>query len=233
MKAGTSSNSKRKLYSYREAVLEIYDADYAEHYPVYWNEGTKKKNIGNLQCIEDLLVDNGHWMDLCCGTGWHFGQVKRSCKKTGLDISPQQLKIGQRDHPEATYILGDVLEIESVSAFDLVTSFWLAYGYLDDTELIEQFCLKMVNWIKPGGNLILEVGDGQFVRTWNLTSRAQNSIERVFPRTDDWLKWTFFDRGGAHNLTTPDYSFFDDLLGRFFVEYERRFDNNWCGIGKR
>ena len=222
-----------KKNSYQEAVLAIYDAEYAQYYPTYWNEGCLIKNAGNLDCIDDLLLDNGDWIDLCCGTGWHFGKVSRTCNKTGLDLSPEQLAVAEKIHPEATFILGDVIETEPDPTFDLVTSFWFAYGYLDDTELIAEFCRKMVGWLKPGGNLILEVGDGALVSTWNASSRAQNSIARVFPRTDDWTKWSFFDRGGVHNLTTPEYSFFDEILGSFFDHFERRFENNWCGIGRR
>ncbi|MDZ4728448.1 MAG: class I SAM-dependent methyltransferase [Xanthomonadales bacterium] len=230
----TSDNPKiiRKK-SYQQAVLEIYDAPYAAFYPTYWNEGCTKKNLGNLQCIHELLDIGGNWLDLCCGTAWHFSMVSTPCQKTGLDLSPAQLSVARADHPECRFLQGDVLEIEPIPEYDLVTSFWMAYGYLDDVGMIEQFCKQMVAWLKPGGNLILEVGDGQLASTWNTTHRAASSIFRVFKRTDDWLKWSFFDVGGVHNLTTPPYSFFDEVLGPYFHAQERRFDTNWCGLGRK
>lgn len=228
-KLNTSSSGA----SYKDAVLSIYNADYANFYPTYWNEGCTKKNFGNLKCINDLLREDGKWIDLCCGTGWHFSEVATPCLKVGVDISPAQLEVARRLHPECDFLEGDVLDLESQPEFDLVTSFWLAYGYLDDENLIEKFCVQMTKWLKPGGNLILEVGDGTLARTWNSTNRAQTSISRVFKRTDNWQKWSFFDSGGVHNLTTPDYPFFDEVLGPYFETFERRFDTNWCGMGKK
>jgi SAM-dependent methyltransferase len=228
-----ASEKCKKLTPYREAVLSIYKEDYARFYPTYWNEGCTKKNHGNLKCLNDLLIPYGKWLDLCCGTGWHFGQITTPSEQVGLDLSPAQLQIARKNHPEARFVEGDVLSVKPHADYDLVTSFWFAYGYLDDVDLIKQFCEQMVAWVKPGGNLILEVGDGQLASTWNVSNRAQDSVFRVFNRSGDWMKWSFFDIGGVHNLTTPPYEFFDEILSPYFDRYERRFVNNWCGIGRK
>jgi len=217
---------------YRKSVLQIYDDAYAEAYAANWNESVPFKNPGNLQCIDELLVSHGSWLDLCCGTAWHFGQIDKPCEKTGLDLSASQLCMARKNFPAAYYIQGDVLEIEPSPDFDLVTSFWIAYGYLDDFQLIAEFCRRMVAWLKPGGNLVLEILDRDSVQGWNTSNRARQTIERVFKRSEDWRHWTFFDKGGAHNLATPDREFFDELLAPAFARNEFRFDRNWCGLGK-
>lgn len=218
---------------YQAAVKALYRDAYARRYASLWNEGWPRKNAENLQCVEDLLPAHGRWMDLCCGGGWHFGQVRKPCEKTGIDLSEAQLARARENNPDVTLIQDDVLEIPPTPDYDLVTCFWLSYGYLDDEGLIEQFCRRMTDWLKPGGNLVLEVADARAVHTWNESDRGRASSFRVIPRNDDGSRWAFLDAGGVHRLTTPDYAFFDRVLGPRFERHERRFRYNWCGIGRK
>lgn len=230
---GGPSATDRGEPAYRAAVQSLYDEDYARGYGQLWNMGWSRKNADNLRCIEDLLTVEGRWMDLCCGGGWHLAQVHTPCEKAGIDLSEAQLDIAREHNPGATLIQGDVLEVPPAPEYDLVTCFWLSYGYLDDEALIERFCRRMTGWLKQGGNLILEVADARAVHTWNESERGRATSFRVIPRNDDGSRWAFIDDGGIHRLTTPDYAFFDHVLGPRFERHERRFRYNWCGMGRK
>ncbi len=224
---------RQKKPPYQDAVRSIYNGEYVRRYATLWNEDWSQKNADNLRCVEDLLPANGKWLDLCCGGGWHFGKIQTPCEVTGLDLSESQLEVARENNPNARLILGDVLEVQPVPEYDLVSCFWLSYGYLDDMKLIEQFCRRMTEWLKPSGNLVIEVADARAVHTWNDSERGRNSFFRVLPRNASGSQWVFFDEGGVHRLTTPGYEFFDRVLGPAFERHERRFTYNWCGFSRR
>jgi ubiquinone/menaquinone biosynthesis C-methylase UbiE len=213
---------------YAKAVLDIYDDEYVEKYPLFYSLDWEQKNERDLACIDRLLKEGGNWLDLCCGNAWHFGAVSKKADKTGLDLSPAQIGLAKKNNPDAEFILGDVLEIKPDPRFDLVTCFWLAYGYLDDRDLIAEFCDVMVAWLKPGGNLILNIMEGREVATWNAHPRSALTGFRVFNRTPDWEKWSFFDVGGVHNLTTPGLEFFEDRLAGHFESAHVAERFNFC-----
>jgi len=109
------------------------------------------------------LPENGHILDLGCGTGLFGNRVlEQGGSLAGIDISNGMLKQAGIRCPEGDFILGDVEALPYAEAtFDAVTSI-LAFSYFrnPDTVLRE---VKRV--LKPGGPFVIcTLGKNLFTR---------------------------------------------------------------------
>lgn len=205
----------RALYS--EAYAAAYRALYVDH-PM-WHA----KHAMNLGLVRALVPPGGRWLDACCGQAWHFTQVA-GVAKTGVDLSPAQLARARRDNPDARFLEADVLAAELGERFDLVTSFWGAYAYLDDHARIAAFVARGIEWTAPGGALYLELLTPDTLAAFNATAFADQTASAVEIRgaLADGVAWSFHDPGGRHDLTCPSIGFFERALAPWFHTVEVR-----------
>lgn len=203
----------RELYG--ERYGELYRELYVRH-PMW-----RDKHELNLRIVRSLLRPGGSWLDTCCGQAWHFTQVD-GVAKTGVDVSPAQLRHARRDNPAATFLEGCVLEVELPARFDLVTNFWGAYGYLDDRDRIAAFVRRAIGWTAPGGALYLELITPGTLEAFNATPFAADTGSAVRLRSGDGVAWSYRDPGGWHDLTSPPAAFFEALLAPHFRSVETR-----------
>lgn len=209
----------RELYGdrYSEIYRELYI-----HHPMWGG-----KHARNREIVRSLLPPppGGSWLDLCCGQAWHFAQVEGAAK-TGVDVSAAQLAHARRDNPGAAFLEADVLD-PALDArlgrrFDLVTSFWGAYSYLDDLERIAAFVRRAIGWTAPGGALYLELITPATLAAFNATPFAGDTGSAVELRSPDGVAWSYRDPGGRHALTSPPAPFFEALLAPCFRSVESR-----------
>ena len=82
--------------------------------------------IKNDEIIEDILnranIDaNTRVLDVACGTGVMFPYyISRGADVTGIDISPEMVKIARRNFPDIEVLCGDATEISFEKNFDAV-----------------------------------------------------------------------------------------------------------------
>lgn len=203
----------RELYG--DQYSGLYRALYIDH-PM-WRE----KHELNLRVVRSLVGAGASWLDTCCGQAWHFTGVG-GVAKTGIDLSAAQLARARADNPDATFLEGDVLEIELAQRFDLVSNFWGAYSYLDSEARIAAFVARAIEWTAPGGALYFELITPATLAAFNDTAFAAATGCAVELRSADGVAWAYTDPAGRHELTSPPVAFFRPLLEPWFGAVETR-----------
>lgn len=175
---------------YVDSYSAVYRALYIDH-PM-WHD----KHALNLRIVRSLLPAGGTWLDACCGQAWHFTQID-GVAKTGIDLSAAQLAVARRDNPTARFLEADILDNALDDAldarFDLVTSFWGAYSYLDDHARIAAFVRRAIDWTAPGGALYLELITPETLEAFNATGFAGETGSAVRLRSPHGVAWSYQD----------------------------------------
>ncbi|MCS7314766.1 MAG: class I SAM-dependent methyltransferase [Bryobacterales bacterium] len=211
--------------------LPIYDQRYAAVYERLYVEAWPYKHRRNQARIAQLaeeLAGRGErlrWLDVACGPAWHFRGLPEGISRFGLDASTAQLDHARKRSPQAAFVCADMTEpVFRPASFDLVTSFWAAYCYLDSFARIAAWLDNLVGWVRPGGACYFEVLLPADVATFNRSPYAAATGFRVFPRSPDWVRWGYRDAGGLHNMTSPPLGFFTAPLVLAFERVEAEHD---------
>lgn len=116
--------------------------------------------IRNDKVIEKILDNCGIDKDVCvldvaCGTGVLFPDyIKREAVVTGIDISPQMVKIAKEKFPNVNVICGDVEETDFNEKFDTVMVYNAFPHFPDPERLVE----KLSKLLRKGGRLSVAHG---------------------------------------------------------------------------
>jgi SAM-dependent methyltransferase len=153
----------------KEIVARGYDAvalRYAE-----WAGGIDSPAIEWVRELDRLLADNSDVLELGCGRGVPATrELARRHRVTGVDISAVQIELARHHVPEASFVHGDVMELDiAAGSFDAVVALFL-FGHLpceDQRALLARIC----EWLRD---------DGYFLGTFP-TSDAGEEIDQ------DWL----------------------------------------------
>ncbi len=96
------------------------------------------------------------WLDVACGTGRHLEFLRRSYSVTGLDLSPEMLRIARRRLPGVRLIRGDLRTLRLPATFDVVSCLFSAIGHLGSERELRSALAHLVPLVRPGGLLIIE-----------------------------------------------------------------------------
>ena len=200
---------------YDESYAPVYEQLHIEH--PFWDA----KHEFNVRTIASLLHPLGLWMDACCGQGWHLARFPRH-RRVGLDISAAQLRRAKQRNPGVSLIQADISDYEFPDGqqFDLVTSFWSAYSYMNDELKIRAFVEKLVRWTAPGGSLYLEATVPEDLEGFNDCDFAKETGTKVVLESPDGVLWQFHDPGGIHRMMSPPREFFRELIAPHFAKVE-------------
>lgn len=107
------------------------------------------------------ILDNGgikpgvQVLDVACGTGVLFPDyLKRGATVTGIDISPEMVKVAQGKFPEITVLCGDVEETEFDQSFDCIMVYNAFPHFPEPAKLIQ----RLAKLLKSGGKLSIAHG---------------------------------------------------------------------------
>lgn len=136
----------------KEEVIEFFD-----RCAPWWDD----ELVLNEKIVE-VIFDNGgvkegiHVLDVASGTGALFPsyQSREVASVTGIDISPEMVKIAQRKFPEMEVICGDVENVKFEKQFDSVMVYNAFPHFPNPSNLLE----VLAGLVKKGGKLSIAHG---------------------------------------------------------------------------
>lgn len=159
----------------------------------WWDEDM----IRNEDIIKTILDNGGickniNVLDVACGTGVLFPDyLKRGVTSvTGIDISPEMVKIAQNKFPQIEVICGDVETVKLNRQFDAVMVYNAFPHFPNPAHLIE----VLAAMTKPGGRLSVAHGMSRAQLKDHHRERANSvSVELLDENTLSALFSEWFD----------------------------------------
>lgn len=108
-----------------------------------------------LERLNELLRPGSVILDLGCGAGKPIDQffIRRGHTVIGIDISKKQIKLAERNVPEATYTVKDISSLQKEEyQVDAVVSF---YAILHIARETHEGLFEKINSFLPAGGLAL------------------------------------------------------------------------------
>lgn len=118
------------------------------------------ENQRNEQVIAEILNNGGIFegarvLDVACGTGVLFPDyISRKAIVTGIDISPEMVKIAKEKFPQIEVICGDAENFVSDKKFDAIMIYNAFPHFPNPQKLIE----NLAKLIKTGGRISIAHG---------------------------------------------------------------------------
>jgi SAM-dependent methyltransferase len=197
--------------------------DLARYFPIitppedYLEEGEYfAQVIKNTSPIESKTL-----LNLGCGAGSDDFSLKKYFKVTGVDLSPEMLKLARKLNPDVKYLQGDMRSVRLKKKFDAVAVFD-AINYMLSKEDLRSLFATAHEHLKPGGLLILviEVTPQNFRQNLTRSSVHQkDDIEVVFIEN-------IFDPEPADPTYEGTYIFLIREKGKLKIETDRHV----CGM---
>ena len=135
----------------------------------YNNEASLYNELRNQSLFErpwldlflQLLIkteEHSHILDLGCGTGRPIAQyfIEQGHQITGVDFSPNMLRIARKFFPNHDWIDGDIRNISLHQKYDGIIS-WNGFFHLTQMEQT-QILPVIIDHLKPMGVLLMTIG---------------------------------------------------------------------------
>lgn len=146
-----------------------------EYFPQYYLAAqeyllTEERTAGEVEVLRRLLSDRG--VDLILDAGCADGRIliplsKSGYRVIGLDLSADSLFSMLDRDPSARGVRGDWKRMPFAdNTFGAVLSVFSSFGYTDSIEDNLAPLLEFGRVLEPGGLLVLDMPDGEFVRDY-------------------------------------------------------------------
>lgn len=153
--------------------------------------------VRNEELITAILNNGGikegiHVLDVACGTGVLFPDYlkRKVASVTGIDISPEMVRIAQSKFPEVKVICGDVETTDFGGKFDAIMVYNAFPHFPDPAYLIK----VLAGLVKPGGKLSVAHGMSRAALTDHHAGRASLvSIDLLHEKELAALMEPYFD----------------------------------------
>ncbi len=105
---------------------------------------------------------SANWLDLACGSGrLAVKLIQQGYQVSGFDLSEEMLALADEHAQQANVTLpliqGNMLDLEELSQYDVISCFADSLCYLPDEKALAQ-CLKQVyDHLQPGGKFLFDV----------------------------------------------------------------------------
>lgn len=133
--------------------------NFAEYYDKIYDNVDYKGESEFIKWAVDKhkICPNNHLIDVACGTGTHAKKLIDSFKITGVDISPEMLKIARKKVPNAIFIQGDMKDLNIETKFDVITCIFSAIHYNRNIKELKGTLINFYNQLNSGGILIFDL----------------------------------------------------------------------------
>lgn len=137
----------------------IYDGFYSDIYDyLVYNNIKDSYEVGEIinktsPSEESVILDVGS------GTGHHVADLaSKNYNVVGMDVSPAMINKAKEFYPDYNFVVGDALKSDKFhpNSFTHILCLYFTIYYMKDKMLFFKNCM---NWLKPGGYLILHLVD--------------------------------------------------------------------------
>lgn len=111
--------------------------------------------------------------DLGCGRGWLASQLTSVGQVTGVDLSPEGVRIAQQRWPDIQFECADILAWSGSAPFDLVIS----SEVIEHITEKERFVAAVKRNLKPGGFAIITTPNLRAKEAWARDGQLSQPIE--------------------------------------------------------
>ncbi len=164
-------------------------ADYAEEAELYW------------QVISQYKPDIEDALELGSGGGNNAFHLKKKCRFTLTDISPEMIQVSRELNPDCEHFVGDMRGICLNRQFDLVF-IHDAIMFITTVEDLEKVFRTARKHLKPGG--LLFIAPDFFKETFRPSTSHGGHDDGH--RSIRYLEWTH-DADPADNLFETEYAY--------------------------
>ena len=173
--------------------------------PFYDRLLEKKDYRSESRRLEELARKYGRsggnaWLDVACGTGRHLRYLRARYRVTGLDRSPDMLKVARRRLPGVPLVRDDMQTFRLRQRFDVLSCLFGAIGNVPTEAGYQETVTNFANHLKPGGLLIVE--------PWIDPEEFRVGYLRLMEHEDPSTKvvrLAYSDRRGNRSITRTHY----------------------------
>jgi cyclopropane fatty-acyl-phospholipid synthase-like methyltransferase len=114
-----------------------------------------------VDCFLGLIEPRAHVLDLGCGSGTPITRylLDRGCRVTGVDSSPQMLRLARTSCPEVEFVAGDMTSLELTDRYHGIVA-WDSIFHVPKAQHRELF-YSMREWLRPGAPVLLSLGGSE------------------------------------------------------------------------
>jgi SAM-dependent methyltransferase len=143
----------------QEIVARGYDAIALRY--AQWAASVASPTLDWLRELDTRLPAGSEVLELGCGRGVPTArELARRHRVTGVDISAAQIELARLHVPEASFVHGDVVELDVASAsIDAVVALYV-FGHIPSAEQ-PGLIGRVGSWLRPGGFFLATLGAGE------------------------------------------------------------------------
>ncbi|MEO1482046.1 MAG: class I SAM-dependent methyltransferase [Myxococcota bacterium] len=173
-----NSSSEPRTVNGLPPPTDVYDTFYADAYDGLF--GRTEKIAAEIGLVESLLPEperrSYSVLDIACGTGNHAALLSQRYAVTGLDASPDMLRVASAKVPGARFVCGDLREpsLFKRGGFDVATSFYDGCFYSPEWRVALR---NAALWVRRNGFFVLSWLDRRKLQT--LTSETASVCDAV------------------------------------------------------
>ena len=136
---------------------------------VNWFDNHRNKDLMERKYLDFIITympQNGHVLDLGCGTGEPIAQffIENGYELTGVDGSLKMIELCKSRFPEHTWIVDDILNLKLAKQFDLILA-WHSFFHLTcDNQCV---AFKIINEHLKSGGIFAFTSGHQHGEVWS------------------------------------------------------------------
>jgi ubiquinone/menaquinone biosynthesis C-methylase UbiE len=132
--------------------------DLAEYYDATYSFKDYRTEAARIAAFARQAGRSGgrEWLDVACGTGRHLEYLSRRFHCTGVDASPQMLRVARRRLRGVRLLRGDMRSFRLGTQFDVLSCLFSGIGHVRTVAALRQTIRTFAKHLKPGGVLLFE-----------------------------------------------------------------------------